>query len=236
MLPGTPDGMFETWDGALTCVQVVRVPLLAGMSQQCMQEAIAQTMLTKVVKSQQWLRACRVLSCDFVIFCWLPFFIPDEVEVDAEALMEGVRKLDERFSLRLRVPAEAGALFPARFATSTRERDRKSLESDVCAFTSTCGVSEDDEEELPWDITWAWDESMDDANEVPHGANEAGDACEEVKSDVSSNDRDVEPQWDITWDWQEGSYFGNDMNLVADEFDVSSMIQSMFAESLPHHD
>ena len=30
MPPGTPDGMFETWDGTLTCVQVVRVPLVSG--------------------------------------------------------------------------------------------------------------------------------------------------------------------------------------------------------------
>jgi len=38
--PGTPDGMFESWDGTLTCVQVVRVPLTTELSLEGVQETL----------------------------------------------------------------------------------------------------------------------------------------------------------------------------------------------------
>lgn len=163
--PGTPDGMFEAWDGALTCVQVVRVPLIAEMDPVGMQETLARTILTKVVKSQQWLRISHVSPEDFVIFCWLPFTIPIDVAQNAEELMERVQDLDSRFSLRLRVPAEAGALFPALFAYSNPCRKPRSStsrcqsvsESDVTCFTGTEDYIDEESEGCEWDITWDWD-------------------------------------------------------------------------------
>mmetsp|Transcript_37787 Transcript_37787/g.117443 ORF Transcript_37787/g.117443 Transcript_37787/m.117443 type:complete len:316 (-) Transcript_37787:60-1007(-) len=183
MSPGTPDGMFEDWDGALTCVQVVRVPLVAGMSPECMCEALAQTILTKVVKSQQWLRVCHASPCDFVIFCWLPFSIPNAVADSAEVLMQRVRVLDLRFSLRLRVPAEAGELFPARFAYVHPSRKGSSrgsaslLESDVTAYTGS--DEEDEEEDCAWDITWAWELDCCGVQEVEQGEEEEASSAEQ---------------------------------------------------------
>mmetsp|Transcript_57901 Transcript_57901/g.161590 ORF Transcript_57901/g.161590 Transcript_57901/m.161590 type:complete len:230 (+) Transcript_57901:345-1034(+) len=156
--PGTPDGMFETWDGALTCVQVVRVPLVSELSQVDMRETLVQTVLTKVVKSQMWLRASHVVPEDFVIFCWLPFPVPDAVAEHARASMLRVRELDPRFSLRLRVPADADALFPALFACNHDVQLQKAKGyswSDVA--TAGSEAQSDDEEDIDFDITWAWD-------------------------------------------------------------------------------
>merc|ERR1712217_258409 len=160
MFPGTPDGMFETWDGELVCVQVVRVPLVPDMSSERLEETLKQTILNKVLKSQQWLRACHVMPHDFVIFCWLPFSIPNAVESGANSLMQRVNKLDPRFSLRLCVPAEPHNLFPGLFAYSNPNRlcthSRTISESDVSTFSG--GDDESDEEDAPmWDITWGWD-------------------------------------------------------------------------------
>ena len=47
------DGLrFESWDGRLTCVQVVRVPLVREADASAMQHTLTQTILSKVVKSQ----------------------------------------------------------------------------------------------------------------------------------------------------------------------------------------
>lgn len=175
--PGTPDGMFETWDGILTCVQVVRVPLVPRLSPDAMMETLAQTVLTKVVKSQQWLCASHVVPADFVIFCWLPFPIPDAVAAAAEELMLHVRVRDPRFSLRLRVPAEADALFPALFASNheahSQKRTRVYSWSDVA--TAGSDTESDDEDACSWDITWMWDEDWARALEAEEGSGEQDD-------------------------------------------------------------
>jgi len=198
--PGTPDGMFEAWDGALTCVQVVRVPLVAGLSLGCMQETLAQTVLTKVVKSQQWLRASHVVPQDFVIFCWLPFRVAPEVVEHAEALVRQVQQLDPRFSLRLRVPADPGALFPALFACNHDievQRSRGYGWSDVCTYGTS--DAEDEDEECPWDITWGWElEWGPDAEHA--GQEQVAVAVDECGSEACE---DVEWEWDITWAWEE---------------------------------
>jgi len=199
IFPGTPDGVFESWDGALTCVQVVRVPLIAGMNSFQMQETLQRIILTKVVKSQQWLRVCHVVPDDFVIFCWLPFVVPDAVVEDAHSLMERVRVLDPRFSLRLRVPAEPGALFPALFASVSQSRKmalpcRSVSESDVTAFTM-CDDSSDQEDCLEWDLTWCWD------SELPGLSGENQEGEEKVHSGGEESE-DAEMEWDITWEWQ----------------------------------
>jgi len=190
MIPGTPDGMFEDWDGALTCVQVVRVPLVAGLSPECMQEVLAQTILTKVVKSQQWLRVCQATPCDFVIFCWLPFEIPDDVGESAEVLMQRVRELDPRFSLRLRVPAQAGALFPALFAHTGPSRKggsrgRSLAESDVSTYTGSSDGEDEELEGCPWDITWAWEADWGCAEAQADEAGEEDNVEDPVGEDVA---------------------------------------------------
>jgi len=195
--PGTPDGMFESWDGALTCVQVVRVPLVRELSLDGMHETLAHTMLTKVVKSQQWLRASHVVPQDFVIFCWLPFSVEQEVVDRAEALMERVRDLDSRFSLRLRVPAEARALFPALFASNhefQQQRCRGFSWSDVSTYTGS-EESDEEDEEVAWDITWGWEE---DCCDTPTPSS-TKDGLEEVEED---SQEEWECEWDITWGWE----------------------------------
>jgi len=210
MFPGTPDGMFEDWDGKLTCVQVVRVPLVAGMSAESMQNVLAETLQTKVVKSQQWLRACRVVPHDFIIFCWLPFTIPDSVAEETNRLMWRVRELDPRFSHRLRVPPEPGGLFPALFAhvsESHKARPRKSVsEQDICAFTST-GYESDDDEESCWDITWDWD-SADLSNQNMPVGEHVPESNGRVLHAIEEDDglEDVEFEWDLTWDYKRGGY------------------------------
>jgi len=200
IFPGTPDGVFESWEGALTCVQVVRVPVVADMSPLEMQETLNHTVLVKIVKSQQWLRACNVVPHDFVIFCWLPFMIPDEVVESGHALMHRVQQLDARFSLRIAVPAEPGALFPALFAHGVQSRKLQSetrsrciSESDVSAYTGLDDESEEQEEACTWDITWAWESDL-----ICLGASDA----EGSGAGGSDDDDEVNIEWDITWGWQ----------------------------------
>eukprot|EP00928_Gymnodinium_smaydae_P027835 TRINITY_DN21398_c0_g4_i1.p1 TRINITY_DN21398_c0_g4~~TRINITY_DN21398_c0_g4_i1.p1 ORF type:complete len:338 (-),score=39.29 TRINITY_DN21398_c0_g4_i1:81-1094(-) len=198
LFPGTPDGMYESWDGALTCVQVVRVPLLSELTPQEVQTTLAQTVLTKVVKSQAWLRASHVVPNDFIIFCWLPFPIPDEATAHAEALMCQVQELDPRFSLRLRVPNEGDALFPARFACNhdvETQRLRGASWSDVATYTGTNEDTLDDsDDECLWDITWAWGDDIDDAVMSPTQSSSTGG---------DSDETEFEGEWDITWDWND---------------------------------
>jgi len=218
--PGTPDGMFENWDGILTCVQVVRVPIVSGLSPEDMQETIAQTVLTKVVKSQHWLRASNVTPTEFIIFCWLPFPIPDAVAGDAETLMQRVQELDPRFSLRMRVPSDAHALFPARFACNhdVAQRDSKYRSwSDVATYSGSSDADSDDDDDacFSWDITWSWekDPSCDVGDE--EYAESDGHSCESgaealfdhheteaatTAAQQSSQEDDWECNWDVVWD------------------------------------
>lgn len=158
-IPGTPDGMFESWEGALTCVQVVRVPLVRELDADGMYETLAQTIITKVVKSQQWLHATSVTPGDFIIFCWLPFAVSDAVAVRAHALMEDVRSLDPRFSLRLRVPSEPHSLFPVLFACNHDvkvQRERGHTWSDVATYSGSDQAS-DEAEDIVWGDLWSLD-------------------------------------------------------------------------------
>lgn len=209
MFPGTPDGMFESWDGELTCVQVVRVPLVPGMGPDRTQETLAHTILTKVVKSQKWLRACRAVPHDFVIFCWLPFTVPADVVEAVEDLMQRVRKLDPRFSLKLRVPPQPGDLFPARFAYvhSARSQKRDVQESDISTYLGGDEDSEE-EEEMPWDITWSWELDPQEVRaESPEGPTSGQDGGSDAEEGVEAEDveagsaaateEDAEVAWEV---------------------------------------
>merc|ERR1711920_1026433 len=70
IVPGTPDGMFEEKNGRLTCVQVVRVPIKASMTPEEQENIIYNTVLVKIIKSQQWMLATGIMPDEFNIFCW----------------------------------------------------------------------------------------------------------------------------------------------------------------------
>jgi len=203
--PGTPDGMFEDWEGQLTCVQVVRVPLVRAMDAGSIKDTLSQTVLTKVVKSQRWLRATNMVPSDFVIFCWLPFPVANETAEQAYDLMLRVQKLDPRFSLRLRVPAEPGALFPALFACVNKRSEASTyksvFESDVSTYSGESS-SDDEEEAITWDITWAWDQNMDCSD--ADGGDEKSNATSQERYTGSEQDDDEDHacEWDITWSWE----------------------------------
>lgn len=191
LCPGTPDGMFESWDGTLTCVQVVRVPLTAEMSLQDIQETLRITILTKVVKSQHWLKASNVAPQNFIIFCWLPFAVHSAGLDASDAVMQRVQDLDARFSLRLRVPPEVGSLFPALFACNQSveaQRIRSFSWEDVTTYIGNESMSDEDDDEF-----CAWDMDLDWAAVLAEDVNQAEEGCaEDLKEDP-------EWEWDIAW-------------------------------------
>lgn len=205
MPPGTPDGMFETWDGTLTCVQVVRVPLVRGVDDAALQHTLTQTILCKVVKSQTWLRYSSAAPSEFIIFCWLPFSVNEAVNRHVNMLMENVRVLDHRFSVRLRLPAEPGTIFPALFASNYDWSRSPSLsESDVSSFVDgECGGADDEDESCEWDITWDWDEveeqticQTDEATVSPENLEESlRSVC-----DMHCIDRSFSHELQLSWD------------------------------------
>lgn len=190
MPPGTPDGMFETWDGTLTCVQVVRVPLVSGADDASLQHTLTQTILSKIVKSQTWLRFSSVSPHEFIIFCWLPFAVEDSVRSHVETLISRVRLLDHRFSARLRLPAEPGTIFPALFACNydfLSARSRSLSESDISTFVDCEGGDGDEDEICQWDITWDWAEMAEMAETELKEVQIAGvQSLDEVRSPSSS--------------------------------------------------
>ncbi|CAE7949093.1 thrC [Symbiodinium sp. KB8] len=219
MSPGTPDGMFETWDGRLTCVQVVRVPLVREADTSAMQHTLTQTILAKVVKSQTWLRFVHVMPHDFIIYCWLPYRIPDEVSQHVDVLMSNLRKLDARFSVRLRLPAEPDAIFPALFASNYEERlrlrSRSLSETDVSTFLEGDHQNEDDDDVCEWDITWNWseegdpelgeDEPLGSPDSQPSEGQEDQVYAAERKGSSPQDSPLAEPEevvleWTLTWD------------------------------------
>ncbi|CAE7360090.1 thrC [Symbiodinium pilosum] len=218
MSPGTPDGMFETWDGRLTCVQVVRVPLVREADTPAMQHTLTQTILSKVVKSQTWLRFAHVMPHDFIIFCWLPYRIPDEVSQHVDVLTSRLRDLDARFSVRLRLPAEPDAIFPALFASNYEERMRlrsRSLsETDVSTFMEGDYQNEDEDEVCEWDITWDWSEDGGlEPGEEPAGSRDSSpgedDEGQVYDAELSGSflqdsplaeSEEIVLEWTLAWD------------------------------------
>jgi hypothetical protein len=154
LTPGTPDGMVELWDESVTCIQVVRAPLLRSMTVEDMKTTLAQTVVAKVVKSQAWLRHSQVMPHEFVIFAWLPFSPDGAVLAHAEALIARVRnEKDSRFTLRLRIPEDVEALFPVLFGISGSPRQKTFSEDDVSPAEL---LSEDDDSD-DFDLGLYWD-------------------------------------------------------------------------------
>lgn len=94
LIPGTPDGMFEDFSGSLVCVQVVRVPMLPDMSQRAFADVLYETVLTKVAKSQAWMKATRTMPSNFIIFCWLPPCAASRPNANFVSSSRGLFRLD----------------------------------------------------------------------------------------------------------------------------------------------
>mmetsp|Transcript_19014 Transcript_19014/g.28573 ORF Transcript_19014/g.28573 Transcript_19014/m.28573 type:complete len:291 (-) Transcript_19014:280-1152(-) len=214
MFPGTPDGMFESAQGDITCVQVVRVPIIVHMTPTQMETALRDTVLAKVEKSQQWLRACRCEPANFVIFCWLPFAVPESVMSVTFELMDRVRCKDRRFSLKLRVPPDPADLFPTRFAAHVIdygfERRRRTVsESDITVYTGSDLDSEEEDDLCSWDITWDWGLS---------------ESCTPCSSECETSD---ESNWDITWEWQSTVDISTLWHVHPESLDIRSSEQGV---------
>jgi len=150
--------MFEDENGLLTCVQVVRVPLLAGMSSEEAANVLYRIVLAKLVKSQKWIMSTGILPHDFVIFCWSPpvgafnaCLEENEDSVWTEALMFNVQQGGWPFSLEVQVPENPEDMFPANFGLHTEASSQKDLFHELSFFYSG-EDSLDDEDGLEWDL------------------------------------------------------------------------------------
>jgi len=122
---------------------------------------MGQTILTKVVTSQVWLRTSHVEPNYFIIFCWLPFEIHNDISDCANEFMNFVNQQDPRFTLRLRLPSEADELFPAKFACNQHapgKRSRQYSWSDVDTFSGFYEDSSDDD--CVYDTNWLWKDDV----------------------------------------------------------------------------
>jgi len=190
LVPGTPDGGFRDTKDFFRLVQVVRVPLRPDLDAEEAADILYDTVLTKIVKSQAWMKHTGEIPDDFVIFCWLPpvgaykacaeDLEKSDVLVWLEALMYNVRKGEWPFSLIVQVPEEPGGIFPARFGNalnwkrnrSSRKRKRNDPEApqpakntywdDLCFSRKAQHFNEDEDEEV-----MEWYLFDDDAEQEP---------------------------------------------------------------------
>jgi hypothetical protein len=163
LIPGTPDGGFEDSSGALTLVQVVRVPLLPEMDADTVGDVLYSTVLAKIVKSQQWMQATSTLPREFIIFCWLPPVGAYEAcmeQTDAllwtEALLWNVRAGGWPFTLRIMVPPDPGRIFPNNFGLNSDRHSQAKMNhywNGLCYKMNLEDFREDqaeDEETMEW--------------------------------------------------------------------------------------
>lgn len=131
---GTPDGGFEESNGSLTLVQVVRVPLLPEMDCDEVADVLYDTVLTKIVKSQTWMKSTCTFPANFIIFCWLPpvgayqcCLESTDALLWTESLIWNVRAGGWPFSLQVQVPDDPGGMFPSQFGKNKEFRVRKNF-------------------------------------------------------------------------------------------------------------
>merc|ERR1719375_825678 len=143
-IPGTPDFMYES-KGMLTCGQVVRVPLLPRMTRTAVTEIIYFTVLTKLVKSQVWMKSCCIVPHEFIIFCWLPAVSIHRNRMrSAKALVLQLQRNGWPFRLRFEVPDDPESLFPSRFASSCKPHLKKLSQADLSDFNPMDFEEEED--------------------------------------------------------------------------------------------
>jgi len=194
-VPGTPDFMYEDQHGVLTCGQVVRVPLVRGMSRTMISETVYCTVLTKLIKSQVWMQSCCIIPDEFIIFLWLPFFIHRRRQRLAEALAVQVQNDGWPFRLRFAVPDHPEALFPPMFAASLNPRAKKFREVDLANFDPS-NFQQEEEDLMEWDI-FAFEDTIE---------------TEDIMDENESSESEQEPQADPENFFQEnGHAFGEDI-------------------------
>mmetsp|Transcript_83084 Transcript_83084/g.144296 ORF Transcript_83084/g.144296 Transcript_83084/m.144296 type:complete len:345 (+) Transcript_83084:58-1092(+) len=165
MIQGTPDGGFIDSDELLRLVQVVRVPLLPEMDEDEVADVLYHTVLTKIVKSQAWMKQTCTLPHDFIIFCWLPpvgayeaFTEQSEALIWTEALLWNVRAGGWPFSFILEIPPAPGEIFPANFGI--RSGERKIHFEALCFFLNPSDFEEEDEDDvMEWHL---FDQDIED--------------------------------------------------------------------------
>eukprot|EP00438_Fugacium_kawagutii_P033138 Skav227541 [mRNA] locus=scaffold2241:65831:82860:- [translate_table: standard] len=168
LVSGTPDGGFRDQEGLLRLVQVVRVPLLPEMDEDEVADVLYDTVLTKVVKSQLWMKETAILPHDFMIFCWLPpvgAYKACLEDTDAllwtDALMWNLREGGWPFSLVIQVPQEPGKLFPKNFGARHLGKVKKDYATQVSYFLNAADFEDDDDEAfVSWDLFEALDASL----------------------------------------------------------------------------
>jgi hypothetical protein len=196
LIPGTPDGGFVDSNGDLTLVQVVRVPLLPDMDADTVGDVLYSTVLAKVVKSQQWMKATRTLPREFIIFCWLPpvgayqtCLEQSDALLWTEALMWNVREGGWPFTLKVvdSVPFDPGSIFPMNFGLNADKHTQAKLDyfHDIC-FTMDAEEfvdAGDDDEPMEWYLFADAVES--DSEEEAIDASTSVDADHEAMFDVN---------------------------------------------------
>jgi hypothetical protein len=80
------------------------------------EEVLYQTVLTKIWKSQMWMKSAHIVPDEFIIFLWKPFQSVEGTGEKAQALIEKCRQAGWPFVFRCKVPAEPGSMFPLMFA------------------------------------------------------------------------------------------------------------------------
>eukprot|EP00746_Dinoflagellata_sp_MGD_P166387 gnl/MRDRNA2_/MRDRNA2_96225_c0_seq1.p1 gnl/MRDRNA2_/MRDRNA2_96225_c0~~gnl/MRDRNA2_/MRDRNA2_96225_c0_seq1.p1 ORF type:complete len:374 (+),score=63.88 gnl/MRDRNA2_/MRDRNA2_96225_c0_seq1:65-1186(+) len=185
-VPGTPDFMYEDENGVLICGQVVRVPLVHGMSRTVISETIYCTVLTKLVKSQTWMKSCYIIPEEFIIFLWLPFFVHRKRKRLAEDLAIQVQSDGWPFRLRFEVPDRPEALFPPLFAASLNPRRKQLSKTDLSNFDPR--DFQEEEDSMEWDI-FAFEEDAD-----VFAFEDDADETENIMYEYESSESDEEEQ------------------------------------------
>jgi len=177
VIPGTPDGGFQDSTGALNLVQVVRVPLLPEMDVDTVGDVLYSTVLAKIVKSQQWMKATSVLPRDFIIFCWLPpvgayqtCLEQSDALLWVESLLWNVRSGGWPFTLRIMVPLDPGGIFPNNFGLCSWKHSQTKLQYYLNDISYTMSAEDflddgfEDEEPMEWFLFGEdFDEVVEDA-------------------------------------------------------------------------
>jgi hypothetical protein len=120
-------------------------------------EILYNTVLGKIVKSQEWMRQTGNLPHEFIIFCWLPpvgafkaCLEQSEALLWTEALVWNVRSGGWPFVLRVEVPTEPGGIFPACFGMTSH--GKKNSVSEIRYFLNPLDFVNDDDEEPEWNL------------------------------------------------------------------------------------
>merc|ERR1711972_172591 len=201
MMPGTPDGMFEDWNGDITCVQVVRVPVTQAMDMHEVSNVLYQTVLAKIHKSEAWLEATKNRPRYFIIFCWLPYRPEGYTEFSGhrtQALLERRRSIGWPFYVRAMVADKSDELFPAKFAfhqtcqeghddnsqqghrASSSKKKGKSISEADLSTADPSSFDDEDEDPLLWDIFEDDEVKNQDSESVTSDGCEVVGRCHDV--------------------------------------------------------